>query len=164
MSDNYAVINGKRVELTDEQVKTIGIETRKNPFDRVSVNAMYYYIDAVDAIGSMPEFGDRSDRKSLECANYFNDEAFAKQVSLHQLLYRKLLKFAYDNGYEDTAAWNGDNCHYYIFYNYSCDTFDIRTDYNSKVQAVYFSSRDGACRAIIEVIKPFVEEHPDFVW
>ena len=34
MSDNYAVINGKRIELTDEQVKALGIE-RKNPFERV---------------------------------------------------------------------------------------------------------------------------------
>lgn len=32
--NNYAVINGIRVELTDEQVKTLGIE-KKNPFERV---------------------------------------------------------------------------------------------------------------------------------
>lgn len=29
--------------------------------------------------------------------NYFNDEDFTNQVMLHQKLYRKLLKYAYDN-------------------------------------------------------------------
>ena len=44
MSDNYAVINGKRVELTDEQVKALGIK-RKNPFERVNEDERYYFID-----------------------------------------------------------------------------------------------------------------------
>ena len=44
MSDNYAVINDKRIKLTDEQVKALGIE-RKNPFERVNrdVDDKYYY-------------------------------------------------------------------------------------------------------------------------
>lgn len=165
MSENYIVINGKETELTEEQLKLLGIETRKNPFDRVSVNKMYYFIDAVDDIGSMPEFGDRSDRKSLECANYFNDEAFAKQVSLHQLLYRKLLKFAYDNGCEDTAKWDGETPHWSI--ERAMDTKDcvVCSHYNNKVQCcVYFSSDEAAKRAGREVVEPFMEEHPDFVW
>lgn len=36
MSDNYAVINGKRIELTEEQVEMLGVEKRKNPFERVN--------------------------------------------------------------------------------------------------------------------------------
>lgn len=38
MSGNYLVINGKRTELTAEQLRQLGIEPekkRKNPFDRV---------------------------------------------------------------------------------------------------------------------------------
>ena len=37
MSKNYAIINGKRIELTDEQVKALRVETRKNPFERVAM-------------------------------------------------------------------------------------------------------------------------------
>lgn len=29
MSDNYAVINGKRIELTDEQVKTLEVKRKQ---------------------------------------------------------------------------------------------------------------------------------------
>ena len=34
MSDNYAVINGRRIKLTDEQAKTLGTK-RKNPVENV---------------------------------------------------------------------------------------------------------------------------------
>lgn len=35
MSENYIVINGKKMDLTDEQLKQLGIEVRKSPFERV---------------------------------------------------------------------------------------------------------------------------------
>lgn len=35
MSDNYAVINGKRVELTDEQVKVLGVGVEKKEKESV---------------------------------------------------------------------------------------------------------------------------------
>ena len=54
MSDNYAVINGKRIELTDEQVKALGIE-RKNPFERVADGDPYYYIATDNYIHSVHE-------------------------------------------------------------------------------------------------------------
>ena len=44
MNDNYAVINGKKIELTGEQIKALEFEVRKNPFERVAVDNMYYFI------------------------------------------------------------------------------------------------------------------------
>ena len=102
MSDNYAVINGERVELTDEQVKALGIK-RKNPFKRVNEDEKYYFIESSGDVSSFLYAKDCTDRMLFDAVNYFNDEAFANQVALHQSLYRKLLKFAYDNGCEDTA-------------------------------------------------------------
>ena len=162
MSDNYAVINGKRVELTDEQVTALGIG-RKNPFDRVAKSEMYCYIDSFDEVHCVADGADQDDDMSFECSNYFNDEAFGNQVALHQLLYRKLLKFAYDNGLED-IEWNNRNDHWYIFYSYADDCFDCQCNEGFKSQNVYFSSPEGASRAIKEVVEPFVKEHPKFVW
>ena len=116
MSDNYAVINGKRVKLTDEQVKALGIK-RKNPFERVAKDDAYYTVLSSGSVGRMEDYLDCQDDSQYDAANYFNDEAFANQVALHQLLYRKLLKFAYDNDCEDNQAWNKTNYHYYIYYN-----------------------------------------------
>ena len=165
MNDNYAVINGKRVELTDEQVKALGIERkRRNPFERVNNDDEYYYIKNSGEVSNYCEVRDSVDNELYDNINYFNDETFAKQVALHQLLYRKLLKFAYDNGFEDTAEWNGMNQHWLL--QYSCDTGDIVVSAmcHYKSQNVYFSSDEGAKRAGNEVIIPFIKEHPDFVW
>lgn len=163
MSENYAVINGKRIELTDEQVKALGIK-RKNPFERVATGDEYYTITGYDNINEFTEDGDGADQNLYDAGNYFNDEQFAKQVALHQLLYRKLLKFAYDNGFEDTAKWNGVNRHWTIIYNeLDCD-FDVMNMSTFKESTVYFSTEEGANRAIEEVVRPFMKEHQDFVW
>lgn len=162
MSDNYAVINGKRIKLTDEQVKALGIE-RKNPFERVAKSEMYCYIDSFDEVHCVADGADQDDDMSFECSNYFNDEAFGNQVALHQLLYRKLLKFSYDNECEDDK-WNNLNYHWHIFYNHIDDCFDVQGNNGFKFQSVHFKSQVCAERAIKEVVEPFMKEHPDFVW
>lgn len=160
--NNYAVINGIRVELTDEQVKTLGIE-KKNPFDRAVKGETYYRVTEYGDIGDFTEDGDYTDQYLYDGVNYFNDDYFANQVALHQLLYRKLLKFAYDNNCED-EEWNGMNDHWLIVYFPLNDDFVIANVQCVKEHTVYFSTEEGASRAINEVIRPFMKEHPDFVW
>lgn len=162
MSDNYAVINGKRVELTDEQVKALGIK-RKNPFERVAKDDAYYTVLSSGSVGRMEDYLDCQDDSQYDAANYFNDEAFANQVALHQLLYRKLLKFSYENNYTD-VEWNGHNDHWCIYYNPDGLNYCVAGFGSHKFDGVWFSSERGAERAIHEVVKPFMEEHPDFVW
>lgn len=162
--DTYLVINGKKVELTEEQLKALGIVTKKNPFERVAKSEPYYYIDAFDCIQTCADNGEDVDNASFEVSNYFNDKATAQQVRLHQLLYRKLLKFAYDNECEDNQTWNKVNCHYYIGYNINEDRFYVDVTVAFKHNDVWFCSRDSANRAIEEIIKPFMKEHPEFVW
>lgn len=163
MSNNYAVINGKRVELTDEQVKVLGIE-RKNPFERVAKDDAYYTVLSSGSVGRMEEYFDCQDDSQYDAANYFNDETFANQVALHQLLYRKLLKFAYDNGFEDTQEWNDSFSHYYLYYSHRERRVKVDANADSQKIGVYFSSKKAAERAIKEVVEPFMEEHPEFKW
>lgn len=163
MSDNYAVINGKRIELTDEQVKALGLE-RKNPFERVAKLEKYCYIDAFDEVHWFSDNMEQCDDESFECSNYFNDGAFANQVALHQRLYRKLLKFAYDNGFEDTQEWNDSFSHYYLYYSHRERRIKVDANADSQKIGVYFSTKKAAERAVKEVVEPFMKEHPDFVW
>ena len=164
MSNNYIVINGKKSELTEEQLKLLGIETRKNPFERVWEGKKYFCIDKFDDLCGLTECNTVFDKELNTAGNYFNDEAFAKQVALHQLLYRKLLKFAYDNGCEDTAEWDGEIEHWCIYYGCRSNQFDTTFHTCAHHSAVYFSSDDAAGRAIKEVVEPFMKEHADFVW
>lgn len=166
MNENYIVINGKKIELTEEQLKQFGIETekkRKNPFEIVERGEDYFYVNRYGDINNSRQDDDFKDNCLFQAANYFNDESFAEQVALHQLLYRKLLKFAYDNGCGD-VEWNSRYAHWLIYYNTNNGKFYVGGNDTFKYQGVYFSTRRGAECAIEEVVKPFMKEHPDFVW
>lgn len=164
MSDNYIVINGKRIELTDEQLKALGIETRKNPFRRVVKNGEYYYINGTDRVEPLSDTNGVVDNDLHRIVNYFNDKEFAEQVALHQLLYRKLLKFAYDNECEDNQEWDCNNRHWCIRYDHCDKVFSVTWYDTFQSSGVYFSTMESAERAIKEVVEPFMKEHPDFVW
>ena len=167
MKEIKLTIDGKEIQLTDEQLKMLGVELekkRKNPFERVAEDEVYFQIGIDGDVFSLYEYGTTSDEDSVLCVNYFNDEQFAKQVALHQLLYRKLLKYAYDNEFED-EEWNGTNMHAYIIYNFTRKDYDIRWTRNEKEPGtVYFKTPTRATAALNEVVMPFVKEHPEFVW
>ena len=167
MNENHIVINGKKSELAEEQPKTLGIEVetkRKNPFDEVNRFEDYYFVEKNNEVHAYMKTDSSVDDQMYTSANYFNDKAFAEQVALHQLLYRKLLKFAYDNWFEDAAKWDGVNPHWHIIYNKVNDVFINMKKLASKDFTVYFSSEEGADRAIHEVVEPFMKKHPEFVW
>lgn len=160
---NYIVINGKKAELTEEQLKQLGIEVkRKSPFDRVALNENYYALKT--DIVPLQEYNDETDRVLYDDACYFNDKDFARQVVLHELLNRKLLKYAYDNNAED-CEWDGENEHYYIcFNNVVTKRFIVASGSFDKCQKIYFSKEKVAEQAIEDVVKPFMKDFPDFVW
>lgn len=161
------IIDDKEVQLTDEQLKVLGIEKeekRKNPFERVAIDDMYYFINHFGDVNGYRQADDYEDDRLFNNFNYFNDKQFANQVGLHQLLYRKLLEFAYDNGFVDTAEWDGSNKHWAVRYDYACGMFTTYYQNAYGAQEVYFSSEEGARRAIKEVVGPFMKEYPEFVW
>lgn len=164
MNDNYIIINGKKIELTDEQVKALLVTVRKNPFEIVERGEDYFYVNRYGDINNSGQDDDSEDDCLFRAANYFNDESFAKQVALQQLLYRKLLKFAYDNECEDTEEWYGRYLHWSIRYDECSNAFTTQNQILYKSQEVYFSSEEGAKRAIKEVVEPFMKAHPEFVW
>ena len=164
MKEIKLTIDGKEVRMTDEQLKMLGIATRNNPFDRTSNPCgEYFYTDAFGSVGVGSEEYSDVWKQLGNAANYFNDKNFANQVALHQLLYRKLLKFAYDNGCED-VEWDNKNTHWCIFYSHINLKYEVVGFVFRKFADVWFSSEEGAKRAIKEVVEPFIKEHPDFVW
>lgn len=166
--ENYIVINGKKAELTDEQLKALGIGVKKkrnNPFNsELKFGEKYYSTHSVDGAFST-SFEDEFDKDFMAAANSFNDKDFANQVYLHELLNRKLLKYAWDNEAED-CEWDKEdnNPHYYIYFEHENCYFDIGVDSYGHKQNAYFSKVEVAIQAIKDVIEPFMKEHPEFVW
>ena len=157
-------VDGKEAQLTEEQLTALGTKVRKNPFERAKTHDPYYYVYEDNDVWSDTDLCADADNRRYDAANYFNDRQFAEQVALHQLLYHKLLKFAYDNEFEDTKKWELYNRHWRIYYDHIANDFAIIEDTSAQNQCVYFSTGVGAKRAIEEVVKPFMKEHPEFVW
>lgn len=165
MKEIKLTIDGKEVQLTNEQLRVLGVIERGNhPFERAYYGCRYYYVSSFGDVDSYCDDRSEGDRKFFEAANYFSTQPFAEQVALHQLLYRKLLKFAYDNGCTD-KEWDGTNVHVYIIYNSTKKDYDTRWTRDEKEPGtVYFKSTAWATAALNEVVMPFIKEHPDFVW
>lgn len=166
---NYIVINGKKAELTEEQLKQLGIEVhlkkRRNPFNsEFKEQEEYFFID-ID-YGVKTSFYDHiTDKKRINNVNGFNDKDFANQVYLHELLNRKLLKYAWDNEAED-CEWDGENSHWHIEKLIATNgtVFSAVEDEHYKCCTPYFSKREIVEQAIEDVVRPFMAEHPEFVW
>lgn len=178
--ENYIVINGKKIELTEEQLKQLGIEVKKkrnNPFNN-EINKYedmpYYMIDHTDIEnGVATEFStgysncNDFEKTAVDRANSFNDRDFAQQLYLHELLNRKLLKYAWDNEAED-CEWTiaNNNKHYYIG-GCGCGQYIVRKTWSTGSKdfgIVYFSKGEVAEQAIKDVIEPFIKTHKEFVW
>lgn len=130
----------------------------KTPFDRVDIHDIYYHVTALGGVASIVEHTDYYDDERFVNCNYFDDKNFAEQVALHQLLYRKLLKFKLQRDNPITR----DRC-YYIYKDKSvCIKASNSNDKNCN--CVYFNSHATANLAIEDVVIPFLKEYPDFIW
>ena len=58
MNDNYIIINGKKIELTDEQVKALLVTVRKNPFKIVERGEDYFYVNRYGDINNSEQDDD----------------------------------------------------------------------------------------------------------
>lgn len=165
-------IDGESIILTDDVIdELLGVLKKRaskaveSPFARASYGQTYYYIDDFGRMDNTTEVGHEMDDKYYSNVNYFQKESIARQVALHQLLNRKLLKFTYDNNCVDTAEWGYGNKHWFIYYD--CDEKKYRTGATIIVHqssTVYFSTKEAAEQAINEVVKPFMKEYPELVW
>lgn len=164
MSKNYIVINDQKIELSEEQIKQMSRFVdipKKNPFKNYQDDFMYPY--CIDSIGNVYQVTAGIEDFENVC-NAFYDKAFAHQVALHQLLYRKLLKYAYDTDTIDRAEWNGSNCHYCVVQD-SQGHYCVRAQINEKFHnGVYFNSADAILKVFENVILPFQKEYPEFNW
>ena len=169
--ENYIMINGTKIELTEDQIKQISdiastcASEYKNedesPFnDRPKINDEVYCITS-DGVRCITD--DDYNAKMITVANSFNNEAFADQIYLHEVLNRKLMKYAYDNGARD-CAWSGDNLHYYIYFDVLDCNFHVNAHQCRRSQLAYFSNPKIAGQAIEDIVKPFMKLNPDFVW
>lgn len=162
---NYIVLNGRKAELTKEQLKALGIEMeKKNPFERVNNGETYYFIAKTGKVESSTEINYIMDNKLYNIANYCTDKEMLQQQAYRETLNRLLWRYSMEHGGSE-IDWNDDCCKYRIAYNHDANGYEIyvnQTDWT--IGASYFLTKGIAENAIKEIIEPFLQEHPDFKW
>lgn len=157
---NYICINGQKAELTEEQLKALGIELKKEtPFDRRKLHGQYYMITNKGEVWQSVELNDSDDWELYKVANYCADHDLMEQRCLYEILHRQLWRFAMENNTE----LNKYEPVWVISYDRSLPGFKMlksHIDYTS-IGDIIFSAKDIAERAIIEIIQPFTKEHPE---
>ena len=166
MSENYIMLNGKRVDLTEEQIEKLGLKVKTNCFERVKEGEIYYRIYEGVGIEFVENHNGILDNERYNAANYCTDKELMQQRALHETLSRLLWRFSMQND-GDKINWNSaDRKYFFITYDYRHEEFRIDYLFGDSLKSFtqYFYSVDIAKRAIKEIIIPFMEEHPEFVW
>lgn len=164
--ENYIMFEGKKIPLTDEQIAALKTDNaiKNNPFERQDGNGCYYYIDSWSDIIKSQDGETKWDDAVFDVANYCTDKELMKQRALHEILNRLLWRRSMQDG-EGKRPWNAETKHYSIEYDCSNNRLFVYKSYILKNAMIpYFPSYKSAKHAIEEIVKPFMKEHPEFVW
>ena len=163
-NENYIMLNGRKIPLTDEQIKLIQSDApEKSPFDRAENCELYWYIGADSNVYCDNEVESPVDYNRFKLANYCTDENIMKQHALHMNLNNLLWRYSMTHG-GDSIDWDDDSkIKVNIYYDTVLDEFGT-AEYSilKYFGAVSFVSEETARAAIEEIVKPFIAEHPDF--
>lgn len=163
-NENYIMLDGKKIPLTDEQIKLIQSDVpEKSPFDRSANDDIYYYFDCGFEVERAMDEGNFCDDLYYNSANYCTDENIMKQHALHMKLNNLLWRYSMTHG-GDSIDWNDRNkTKVVIYYSAAFDKFGCSRCVGFKYFGdVPFDSEETARAAIEEIVKPFIAEHPDF--
>lgn len=157
--ENYIVINGKKAELTEEQLRQLGIEVKKeSPFKRVQQGEHFCYINYGGDVFTDFDGKTMSDDKAYAAANYCTDKNLMQQRAWFETLSRLLWRYSMEH---DGDKIQLNHCWALI---YNRGIFEARELWGYIFGECVFYSKETAQNAIEEIVKPFMAEHPDFKW
>lgn len=144
-NENYIVINGKKAELTEEQLQQLGIEVGKDKRERVKVGDVFFFVDSRGRIDS--RFDNRFALSSYcyDTHNYFKTKEEAEEYAEVLEIKRQLMKFAD----EHNGADNSQRKWFITYHTNSLDGIALSSSANTRnAETIYFSSKEIAKQAI----------------
>lgn len=160
---NYIVINGKKAELTEEQLKQLGIEVSKPKRWRAETQGMYYFATNTGRVGVCHEWLMEADNFRYDVHNYFQTEDEAQEYARVLEIKRQLMKIA--NKYNDFIDWD-DRVQEKWFFKYHIDagvTISF-VCYAKYAETIYFSSKEIAEQAIDEIGEDNIKKYLTYEW
>ena len=163
--ENYIVINGRKAELTEEQLKALGIETeKKSPFSRKN-GQEYHIINNDGYIWVAKDLSAITDQQRYDIANYCTDKELLQQQAYRETLNRLLWRYSMEHD-GNKIDWNDRiRTKFSIRYDFDDKIFTVGAHFNFRqFGTVFFYTKEIAENAIEEIVQPFMGEHPDFKW
>lgn len=164
MSD-YVKINGKKIELTSEMREALfklspQAAAAVDPFERTK--GPYYCIGFTGDVLRMEDENDSSvDDMTYRVGNYCKDKALMEQRTTYETLCRLLWRFSVRNGGRNLDP---QAIVYGVYYDLVKKCYDVVPIFDRRVLMPLFKSEALARRAIVEIVKPFMEDYPELVW
>lgn len=152
--ENYLMLNGQKIGLTDSQYKEImnvigdSAPNKKNPFSREE-GKTYYTICSGEEICIYTEHRTENDDLCYDSANYCSDKVLLTQRAAYEKVERNLWRFSMENG---------GSGKYFIFFNKDKDVWTWDFWSIAKFFGPSFVSKEVAVRAINEVLIPLLEK------
>ena len=163
MSENYIVINGKKAELTEDQLKQLGIELPKNKRWKADKGELYYYVTSVFKILVGTEESSNIEEIRYNSHNYFKTREEAQKYA--RVLETEMLLRKYADEHNDEMPWDGDNKHYYLAISFTDKSMVARyTWYAEMPRIIYFSSEKILWEAVNSVGEENVKEYLTYEW
>lgn len=159
--ENYLMLNGKRIDLTAEQIETLVGKKEKDPFERAEYCNVYFYVDSDGNVEKAVDYFTMYDNDRYDAGNYCTDEELMKQIALHETLNRRLRRYSMQHGGRGLDFKAGG---WEVLYDtnddwYVDDFLGVR-----RANDTLFVDERTAAAAIEEIVKPFMEKHPEFRW
>ena len=152
--ENYLMLNGQKIELTDSQYKEImnaiggSAPTKENPFAKQE-NEDYYFITSYGMIVEVPYTECNDDDLRYKNANYCSDKDLLRRRAFYEKVERNLWRFSMENGGSGIYA---------IYFDKQKNLWSWNCWNSGMSFGPTFISYEIALRAINEVLIPLLEK------
>lgn len=160
MSENYIVINGKRAELTKEQMEQLGIEVEENKRWRAANGDTYWFVDSMCKVMYDDEYEYNYDNFRYYSHNYFQKEEEAETYARVLKTEMLLKKYADEHNekfgdYKCCIIWSLKDNEYQI---------EFVSSYVHRPRIIFFSSKEITQNAIKEIGEERIKEYLTYEW
>ena len=159
MSENYIVINGKRAELTKEQMEQLGIKVNCSKRWRANKNGVYWFVDGAGDIMSLSEINSYYDNFRYYFHNYFRTQEEAETYA--RVLETEMLLKKYAD--EHNGEFSYFKCCIKIRQYEEPSVIRVLIDRCSG-RNVWFSTEEIAQNAINEIGQKRIKEYLTYEW
>lgn len=159
MSENYIVINGKRAELTKEQMKQLGIEVKEKKRWRANRQKEYWFVPSCNSVETRLDYYNSYDDFRYYSHNYFQTkeeaETYARVLETEMLLKKHADEHNGEFGeYKYTLYVNRNGV----------PTINVNCVENHYGRMVWFSSIEIVQNVINEIGEERIKEYLTYEW